>query len=78
MKLGRCDGDTSGMPAASSSRALGRGAGLLLAHCAAGGDLEERAPVAERLQGLLGPDLTRLLLVALVGDHRMGLRDLAA
>jgi hypothetical protein len=66
------------MPAASDSRALGRGVGLLLAHCAALDSLEERAPASARLQRLLGPDLTRLLLVALAGDHRMWSRDLAA
>jgi len=46
-----------------------RGAALLIAHCASLG--EERLPVADRLRQLLGPDLTRLLLVALAGDHRM-------
>jgi hypothetical protein len=46
-----------------------RGAALLIAHCAWLGD--ERLPVADRLRQLLGPDLARLLLVALAGDHRM-------
>jgi hypothetical protein len=46
-----------------------RGAALLIAHCASVGD--ERLPVADRLRELLGPDLTRLLLVALAGDHAM-------
>ena len=55
------------MPPASHNRT--RGAALLIAHCASLG--EERLPVADRLRQLLGPDLTRLLLVALAGDHRM-------
>jgi hypothetical protein len=66
------------MPAASDNRALGRGANLLMAHCAALSDFEERTPVVDRLRHLIGPDLTRLLLVALAGDHRMWSRDLAA
>jgi hypothetical protein len=40
-----------------------------MAHCAAFAD--DRAPVGERLCELIGPDLTRLLVVALAGDHRM-------
>jgi hypothetical protein len=69
--------DRSDMNAASSHRAPGRGAGLLIAHCAA--FEEERPPVVDRLRLLIGPDLTRLLLVALAGrDHRIGSRDLAA
>ncbi len=66
------------MSAALAHDALGRGATLLLAHCAALEDLDERVPVADRLRTLLGPDLTRLLLVALAGDHRMRSRGLAA
>jgi hypothetical protein len=66
------------MTAASGTRTLGRGESLLIAHCAARDELEQRAPVVERLRQLIGPDLTHLLLVALVGDHRMGSRDLAA
>jgi hypothetical protein len=66
------------MSAASDSRAIGRGATLLIAHCASLGELEDRAPVGDRLRELLGPDLTRLLLVALAGDHRMRSRGLAA
>lgn len=65
------------MNAASSTRTRGRGAALLIAHCAAVG-ADERPPVDDRLQRLLGTDLKRLLLVALVGDHRMESRDFAA
>ena len=66
------------MSAAAPTTAA-RGAQLLLAHCAAvnlgdGG----RTPVLDRLREQLGPDLTRLLLVALAGDHRMRSRTLAA
>jgi cystathionine beta-lyase/cystathionine gamma-synthase len=57
--------DRKGMPAASNSR----GAALLIAHCATLAD--DRAPAAERLYQLIGPDLTRLLVGALAGDHRM-------
>jgi len=49
------------MSAAADSRASGRGPELLIARVA------DRKPVRDRLQRLLGPDLTRLLLVALVG-----------
>ena len=66
------------MTAADHDRALARGSGLLIAHCAALGDVDERMPVVDRLRLLIGPDLTRLLLVALAGDHRMRSRDLAA
>lgn len=65
------------MPAVDD-RALTRGSGLLIAHCNALGDFDERATVVDRLQHLIGPELTRLLLVALAGDHRMRSRDLAA
>lgn len=64
------------MTAASGRRT--RGDSRLLAQCAPLDLLEGRAPVAERLHQLIGADLTRLLLVALVGDHRMWSRDLAA
>lgn len=54
-----------------------RGAERLLAHCAA---IEELArshqPALYRLERVLGPDLTRLLLAALTGDHRMRPRGL--
>jgi hypothetical protein len=46
-----------------------RGSALLMSHCAALAD--ERASVSDRLEELIGPALTRLLVVALVGDHRM-------
>jgi hypothetical protein len=65
------------MSAAAHNRVFARGSGLLLAHCA-GLDIEDRLPAAERLQQLIGRDLTRLLLVALAGDHRMGSPRLAA
>jgi hypothetical protein len=39
---------------------------------------DERLPVADRLERLIGPDLRRLLVVALAGDHRMGSRRFAA
>jgi hypothetical protein len=54
-----------------------RGDDLLMVHCAAL-DPEPRRPATARLERLIGPDLTRLLLVALAGDHRMGSRLLAA
>jgi hypothetical protein len=57
------------MDGAGSNRTSGRGAGLLMAHCSA--FEKERPAVVDRLQRLLGPDLTRLLLLALVGElHR--------
>jgi hypothetical protein len=67
------------MSAAYRSPEAARGAQLLLAHCAAvnlgeGG----RTPVLDRLREQLGPDLTRLLLVALAGDHRTRSRSLSA
>lgn len=40
-----------------------------MSHCAALAD--ERASVSDRLEELIGPALTRLLVVALAGDHRM-------
>jgi hypothetical protein len=63
-------GDTPGMSAATSR------SDLLIWHCSA---LErDRLPAADRLEQLIGAELTRLLLVALAGDHRMGSRQLAA
>jgi hypothetical protein len=53
------------MSAAVHDDALARGEGLLMTHCG------ERQPVADRLERLIGPDLRRLLVVALAGDHRM-------
>ena len=44
----------------------GRGAGLLLAHCAA---LAERTPALARLEAAVGDDLARLLVFALSGGH---------
>ena len=41
-------------------------------------DVEVRLPAADRLRELIGPDLTRLLLVALAGNHRLSSRDRAA
>ena len=66
------------MTAASGDRARRRGENLLIAHCTAQAGLEPRVPADERLRQLLGPDLARLLFVALIGDHRMWSRDLAA
>lgn len=43
-----------------------RGAGLLLAHCAAF-DETERAPAFSRLEALVGCDLAHLLVFALSG-----------
>ena len=65
------------MSAVVHNRAVSRGPGLLIAHCVVL-DEQDRLPVNDRLQRLIGADLTRLLLVALVGDHRMGSHDLAA
>jgi len=64
------------MSPAAHSRFVSRGPGLLIAHCAAL-DCAERLPATDRLQRLIGADLTRLLLVALAGDHRMSSRRLA-
>jgi hypothetical protein len=64
-------GDTPVMSAATHSRR-----DLLIWHCSA---LDrDRLPAADRLQQLIGTELTQLLLVALVGDHPMGSRQLAA
>ena len=49
----------------------------MIAHCVAR-DCEHRLPAADRLQRLIGADLTRLLLIALAGDHRMSSRRFAA
>ncbi len=66
------------MAAAASHRASsGRGVVLLLEHCAA---LDDRHPARPRpyarLEDALGGRLARLLLGALVGDHRLSPRDL--
>jgi hypothetical protein len=77
MKSQPCAGDTRGMSAAAHYLVVSRGPGLLMAHCWAL-DHEEHLPATDRLHRLIGPDLTRLLLVALAGDHRMGSRRVAA
>jgi len=77
MKARPCAGDIRGMSAAAHNRIVSRGPGLLMAHCSAL-DYEHRLPATDRLHRLIGPDLTRLLLVALAGDHRMGSRRAAA
>ena len=77
MKSQPCAGDIRGMSAAAHHRVVSRGPGLLITHCSAL-DEEEHLPATDRLHRLIGPDLTRLLLVALVGDHRMGSRRVAA
>jgi hypothetical protein len=64
------------MGAAAHSRIVSRGPGLLIAHCTAL-DHEDRLPATDRLQRLIGPELTHRLLAALVGDHRMGTRGFA-
>jgi hypothetical protein len=77
MKPQALAGDIPGMGAAVYSHSFPHGSGRLIAHCAAL-DIEDRLPAADRLQRLIGADLTRLLLVALAGDHRMDSRRLAA
>lgn len=69
-------GDTRGMSAAAHDRVASRGPSLLMAQCSAPD--ERRLPATDRLHRLIGPDLTRLLLVALAGDHRMSSRLAAA
>ena len=64
------------MEAAGERYTLGRGAALLLAHCTALGRFDASHPSAsDRLELLLGLDLSRLLLRALAGDHRMRPRE---
>lgn len=59
------------MSIAAGQREFDRAEELLLAHCAALGAADaRRGPVVARLRRLIGPELTRLLLVALAGDHR--------
>jgi hypothetical protein len=70
-------GDIVGMSAAAHNRVASRGPGLLMAHCSALDD-EHHLPATDRLHRLIGPDLTRRLLVALAGDHRMSSRRVAA
>jgi hypothetical protein len=64
-------GDTPVMSAATHSRS-----DLLIWYCSP--FERDRLPAADRLQQLIGAELTRLLVVALAGDHRMGSRQLAA
>jgi hypothetical protein len=66
------------MAAVAPHRASGeRGAVLLLEHCAAFDHRERSRPHAyARLEEALGGRLARLLLGALVGDHRLSPRDL--
>jgi hypothetical protein len=59
------------MSAAAEERVLTRGSGLLIAHCHALGDVDEHVLVVDRLRQLIGAELTRLLLLALAGDHSM-------
>ena len=77
MKPAAGQGDTHGMSAAAHHRVHSRGPVLLMAHCSAL-DYERHLPATDRLHRLIGPDLTRLLLVALAGDHRMDFRSAAA
>jgi len=66
------------MAAAAPHRASSeRGAMLLLEHCAALDHRDRSRPHAyTRLEDALGGRLARLLLGALVGDHRLSPRDL--
>ena len=65
------------MAAAAPHRASGeRGAVLLLEHCAALDRDEARPRAFARLEAAVGGRLARLLLGALVGDHRLSPRDL--
>jgi hypothetical protein len=61
---------------AADLRHAGRGPELLLEHCQAISRDGSRAPAHERLQQLIGDSMTRLLLVALTGDHGMRSRAL--
>lgn len=65
------------MGTAVHNRIVSRGPGLLMAHCSAL-DYDHHLQATDRLHRLIGPDLTRRLLVALAGDHRMGSRRVAA
>jgi hypothetical protein len=56
------------MDAALTPQHPARGAGLLLAHCAAVSALE-REPARIRLEAVVGGDLARLLVFALSGAH---------
>jgi hypothetical protein len=54
----------------------GRGAVLLLEHCAALDQRDDRPGAFARLEEVVGGPLARLLLGALAGDHRLSPRDL--
>ena len=54
----------------------GRGTVLLLEHCAALDRCETRPRAFARLEAAVGGRLARLLVGALVGDHRLSPRDL--
>jgi hypothetical protein len=69
--------DIPNMTAAGPRRSHFRGADLLIWQCSPF-DRDDRLPAADRLQRLIGADLTRLLLVALTGDHSDDSRRLAA
>jgi hypothetical protein len=64
------------MNAALETRSASRGPGLLLARCTAVNGTRVRTPVVDRLEEQLGVELTRFLLHALAGDHRMRSRGL--
>jgi len=64
------------MSAAAHNRVVSRGPVLLIAHCSAFDD--RHLPATDRLHRLIGRDLTRLLVVALAGDHRLDFRTAAA
>jgi hypothetical protein len=64
------------MSAAAHNRVVSRGPVLLTAHCSAFDD--RHVPATDRLHLLIGPDLTRLLVGALAGDHRLDFRTAAA
>jgi hypothetical protein len=49
---------------------------LLLEHCAALDHRDDRPRAFARLEQVVGGRLARLLLGALVGDHRLSPRDL--
>jgi hypothetical protein len=64
------------MSAAAHNRVVSRGPVLLIAHCSAFDD--RQVPATDRLHRLIGRDLTRLLVGALAGDHRLDFRTAAA
>jgi hypothetical protein len=65
------------MDAAANTPVPGRGSELLLEHCFVLDRPDEpRPPAVLRLERLVGARMTRLLVAALAGDHRMRSRDL--